>query len=214
MVRERWKRIFQTWSAHQARHALLLSEPEISRMKRSSNSDIENLSPVAKKRKIAVREDVEALSEPHENFNADICKILAGVNPSKPRLTSLEMGKIEKNRGQKHKHLAYMAAVSSLAALPHRIESGDAAQKLHGIGEKIGLKITEILETGKLKKLDQLLADPQIIALNTLCRITGVGPQAAMYVSSSSHEARILICTLGNGLPKELQPLNNSKHKN
>jgi len=123
---------------------------------------------VAKKRKIAVRDDVENLSQPHPNHNADITKILA------------QMGMIEKSRGQKHKHAAYMAAVSSLAAHHERIGSGQEARELHGIGLKIGKKIQEILDTGKLAKLDKLLSDPNIVALTLLCRVSGVGPQAAM----------------------------------
>jgi DNA polymerase beta len=43
---------------------------------------------------------------------------------------------------------------------------GTEAQKLDGIGKKIGLKIDEILATGKLKKLDTLNEDPKTKALN------------------------------------------------
>lgn len=39
------------------------------------------ISPVVKKRKLAVRSDVAELQDPHPNYNADITKILAGKFP-------------------------------------------------------------------------------------------------------------------------------------
>lgn len=53
--------------------------------------------------------------------------------------------------------------------------------ELDGIGVKIAKKIQEILDTGKLNKLEKLLANPDIVAVNLLCRVSGVGPQAAQY---------------------------------
>jgi len=123
----------------------------------------------AKKRKLAVRDDILKLTEVHPNHNADITAIL------------YEMGTIQKNLGQRHKYTAYTTAVASLALYPRRIESGDVAQKvMDGVGKKIGIKIQEILDTGKLKKLEQYREDEKIQALNLLCRVTGVGPAAAL----------------------------------
>ena len=40
--------------------------------------------------------------------------------------------------------------------MPERVKSGDEAKKLPGIGEKIAKKIDEFLETGKLRKLEDV----------------------------------------------------------
>jgi hypothetical protein len=50
-------------------------------------------------------------------------------------------------------------------------DQGTEAQKLDGIGKKIGLKIDEILATGKLKKLDTLNLDPTTKALNLIQQV-------------------------------------------
>jgi DNA polymerase beta len=120
-----------------------------------------------KKRKLGIRSELMGLSEPHENYNGDITKILD------------QLATIEKNKGQKHKHLAYMTAVGSLSSHSSRVTDGASAKKLDGVGEKIAKKVQEILDTGKLKKLDKYLSDPQIVALNTISKVHGVGPKAA-----------------------------------
>lgn len=51
---------------------------------------------------------------------------------------------------------AYRKAASALAKHGKRIKSGEEAQKLDGIGDKISKKIDEFLGTGKLKKLDNV----------------------------------------------------------
>jgi len=56
-----------------------------------------------------------------------------------------------------YKSNAYRKAASALAKHGKRIKSGEEAQKLDGIGDKISKKINEFLETGKLKKLDNVL---------------------------------------------------------
>jgi len=134
-------------------------------MKRTTANDMFDEEP--KKRKLGIRSDIMDLSEPHENYNADITKILE------------QLAIIEKNKGQKHKHLAYMTAVGSLASYNSRVPDGATAKKLDGVGEKIAKKVQEILETGKLRKLEKYLADPQIVALNTISKVHGVGPKAA-----------------------------------
>lgn len=52
---------------------------------------------------------------------------------------------------------AYRKAASALAKYGKRIKSGEEAQQLDGIGDKISKKIDEFLGTGKLKKLDNVL---------------------------------------------------------
>ena len=102
------------------------------------------------------------------NLNADICEAL------------MELATWEKNVNRnQHKHNAYRKAAETLAALDHRVESGKEARKLPGVGEKIALKIDEILETGRLGKLATIRSDDTAAAVNTLTRVAGIGPAKA-----------------------------------
>jgi len=136
-------------------------------MKRKQQQDILNVLEETKKRKLGIRSDIMSLSEPHENFNSDITSILS------------QLATIEKNKGQRHKFVAYSTAVGSISSHTERIKDGATAKKLDGVGEKIAKKVQEILDTGKLRKLDKYLADPKIVALNTLSKVHGVGPKIA-----------------------------------
>jgi len=73
-----------------------------------------------------------------------------------------------------------MKAATALQLLPKKVESGAEAIKLDGIGKKLSKKIDEILQTGKLQKLEKLKSSPRLAAINLLCRITGIGPVMAM----------------------------------
>lgn len=67
------------------------------------------------------------------------------------------MADYEKNVSRNiHKYNAYRKAASALAKHGTRIKSGEEARKLEGIGDKISKKIDEFLDTGKLRKLDNV----------------------------------------------------------
>ena len=63
----------------------------------------------------------------------------------------LQVGENERTAGRHVKYNVYVKAVNALKSHPTKITSGAEAQKLDGIGKKIGLKIDEILKTGKQK---------------------------------------------------------------
>ncbi|KAF6208418.1 hypothetical protein GE061_016874 [Apolygus lucorum] len=103
-----------------------------------------------------------------DNVNHDFCEFL------------IELADFEKNVSRNiHKHSAYRKAANVLATHPTRIKSGDEARKLNGIGAKIADKIDEFLQTGKLRKLDNIRNDDTSKAINELTRVTGIGPAKA-----------------------------------
>lgn len=103
-----------------------------------------------------------------DNLNLDFCDFLN------------ELADYEKNVNRNvHKYNAYRKASGTLAAHPTRIQSGDEARKLNGIGPQISKKIDEFLSTGKLKKLDNIHNDEHSIAISLLTRVTGIGPAKA-----------------------------------
>lgn len=67
------------------------------------------------------------------------------------------MADYEKNVSKNiHKYNAYRKAANVLAGYPTRIKSGKEAKELEGIGKKIADKIDEFLQTGKLRKLEDV----------------------------------------------------------
>ncbi|XP_031770701.2 DNA polymerase beta-like [Galleria mellonella] len=108
----------------------------------------------------------------NSNVNADFCDFL------------IELSEYEKNVSRNiHKYNAYKKAASVLAAHHKRIESGEEAKKLNGIGDKISKKIDEFLQTGKLKKLENIHQNEEVQAVNLLTRVSGIGPvKAAQFV--------------------------------
>lgn len=102
------------------------------------------------------------------NLNADFCDFL------------MELADFEKNVSRNiHKYNAYRKAASVLAGHTKRIESGEEAKKLNGIGDKISKKIDEFLQTGKLMKLENIHQDENAQAISLLTRISGIGPVKA-----------------------------------
>lgn len=102
------------------------------------------------------------------NHNSDFCDFL------------IELADFEKNVSRNiHKYNVYRKAASVLATQPKRIESGDEAKKLPGIGDKIAKKIDEYLQTGKLRKLDNIHNDDTSTAISLLTRVSGIGPAKA-----------------------------------
>ena len=87
-----------------------------------------------------------------------------------------ELAELEKNRGERFKHLAYAKAIKVLENHPSEIKNGKEALELPGIGKSYALKIDEILETGKLKKIKELNKDPVIKSKKQLLAIQGFGP--------------------------------------
>ncbi|KAG7306243.1 hypothetical protein JYU34_008846 [Plutella xylostella] len=103
-----------------------------------------------------------------DNINGDFCDFLT------------ELAEYEKNVSRNvHKYNAYRKAASVLATHEKRIESGDEAKKLKGIGEKISKKIDEFIQTGKLQKLENIHKDEDAQAINLLTKVTGIGPVKA-----------------------------------
>ena len=66
-------------------------------------------------------------------------------------------------KGAKNKELEEAQALKNLTALP-------------GVGAKIAKKIMEIIETGKLRKVDYQQADEKLLAMRLFSNVWGAGP--------------------------------------
>ena len=83
------------------------------------------------------------------------------------------------------KHNAYRKAAQTLAGLDYRIKDGSEAKKLSGVGEKIAQKLDEMIQTGKLAKLETILSDETYVGVNLLQRVAGIGPVTAKELVNS-----------------------------
>lgn len=90
------------------------------------------------------------------------------------------MANYEKNVNRNiHKYNAYRKAANSIAAYGKRVTSGEEARKLDGVGKKIADKIDEFIQTGKLRKLENIKEDDTAKAIESLTRVSGIGPAKA-----------------------------------
>jgi DNA polymerase/3'-5' exonuclease PolX len=90
-----------------------------------------------------------------------------------------ELRNISNILGQIYREKAYRIAIVNIRQLPWDIKDNLGRfkdSKIVGVGSAIKEKIMEICKTGKLKELDQLRRDPEVIAAKELSRILGVGP--------------------------------------
>ncbi|CAZ81123.1 unnamed protein product [Tuber melanosporum] len=71
--------------------------------------------------------------------------------------------------------LGYRKAIATLKKQDHRIRFANEARELPGIGDRIALKIEEIVRTDRLRRLDYTKMDPEDEALRLFLGIYGVG---------------------------------------
>eukprot|EP01108_Squamamoeba_japonica_P007593 TRINITY_DN6414_c0_g1_i1.p1 TRINITY_DN6414_c0_g1~~TRINITY_DN6414_c0_g1_i1.p1 ORF type:complete len:379 (+),score=90.58 TRINITY_DN6414_c0_g1_i1:158-1294(+) len=148
-----------------------------SNSKRDLPSSPQQSSAEAKRAKQLAKQ-VVYFGQRHEASSESAATIGQNVNK---QLTDIlmQVGINEKNIGAHHKFNAYVKAVNSIKRHPHKLTSGAEAQKLEGVGAKIAKKIDEIIQTGKLDKLELAKNDPVQRALNELTGLHGVGPVKA-----------------------------------
>jgi hypothetical protein len=111
----------------------------------------------------AVQAGKDSLAQTDGNLNQNLTKVLE------------QMEQLEKNSGDHWRSYAYRKAIAALKRHPRKITSAEEAQKVRGIGDKIAKKITEILQTGGLRRLD--ITDQRTQAFQLFSQIWGAGPE-------------------------------------
>jgi hypothetical protein len=81
--------------------------------------------------------------------------------------------------GDNFREMVYKRCCGVLETHPTKIDSIDEIMRLPGVGKSLGDKISEILRTGSLEKLENFKSDPKLSALVALGKIWGVGPKGA-----------------------------------
>ncbi|EGR33773.1 DNA-directed polymerase lambda, putative, partial [Ichthyophthirius multifiliis] len=75
--------------------------------------------------------------------------------------------------------IAYRRAISILQGHKQQIQSKEDIKKIKGIGDKIKLKIQEILQNGTCEKIQNLINDEKNISINILSKVWGIGTNTA-----------------------------------
>lgn len=83
------------------------------------------------------------------------------------------------NIGEEWRSQAYRKAVQALKKQKTKITTAAEARKVPGIGERLSIKLEEIVDTGHLQRLDDARGDDADAVLSTLLKIYGVGPETA-----------------------------------
>lgn len=75
--------------------------------------------------------------------------------------------------------VSYEKAITALKNHPRDITSWEEARSLPGVGDRLADKIWEVVESGRLRKEEELCNSEHAIALQLFMKIWGVGPSTA-----------------------------------
>ncbi|EPS71382.1 hypothetical protein M569_03377, partial [Genlisea aurea] len=89
--------------------------------------------------------------------------------------------------GDDRRSFSYYKAVSVIEKLPFRIESVDQVKSLPGIGKSLQDHINEILNNGKLSKLEFFEKDAKVHAISLFGEVWGIGPATALKLYEKGH---------------------------
>ena len=78
--------------------------------------------------------------------------------------------------GDRGKQMGYRRAISNIKAYSKPITDADQMEEIPFVGEGIKKKVKELIEVGKMSKLESLNKDTKLMVLEELAGIWGVGP--------------------------------------
>ena len=86
------------------------------------------------------------------------------------------LAEYEKLNKEPFKTRAYNKVIESVEILEEPINNLEDFKKIKGVGDKIALKIKELIETGKITAVENALKDPRFSLQKQLGKLYGVGP--------------------------------------
>lgn len=89
--------------------------------------------------------------------------------------------------GDTWRALTYKKAVATLQRVPFSIADQDAARAIPGLGRSVQDKICEILNTGRLQKLESLKSDPKVSTVQLFSSVWGIGVVTARSLYELGH---------------------------
>ncbi|KAL5199493.1 hypothetical protein ABZP36_020696 [Zizania latifolia] len=89
--------------------------------------------------------------------------------------------------GDDRRSFSYHKAIPVIENLPFKIESADQVKDLPAIGKSLKVHINEIVNTGKLSKLEHFENDEKVRTINLFGDVWGVGPATALKLYDKGH---------------------------
>ncbi|KZV36085.1 DNA polymerase lambda-like [Dorcoceras hygrometricum] len=89
--------------------------------------------------------------------------------------------------GDDRRSFSYYKAIPVIEKLPFRIESADEVKHLPGIGKSLQDHIQEIVNTGKLSKLEHFEKDEKFRTIGLFGEVWGIGPTTASKLYEKGH---------------------------
>ncbi|KAF7123739.1 hypothetical protein RHSIM_Rhsim12G0124400 [Rhododendron simsii] len=89
--------------------------------------------------------------------------------------------------GDDRRSFSYSKAIAVIEKLPFRIESVDQVKHLPAIGKSMQDHIQEIVNTGKLSKLEHFETDEKVRTISLFGEVWGIGPATALKLYEKGH---------------------------
>ncbi|KAF0903186.1 hypothetical protein E2562_025761 [Oryza meyeriana var. granulata] len=89
--------------------------------------------------------------------------------------------------GDDRRSFSYYKAIPVIEKLPFKIESADQVKDLPAIGKSLKDHINEIVNTGKLSKLEYFENDEKVRTVSLFGEVWGVGPATALKLYDKGH---------------------------
>eukprot|EP01105_Mastigella_eilhardi_P011658 TRINITY_DN2682_c0_g2_i1.p1 TRINITY_DN2682_c0_g2~~TRINITY_DN2682_c0_g2_i1.p1 ORF type:complete len:713 (+),score=147.96 TRINITY_DN2682_c0_g2_i1:320-2140(+) len=104
----------------------------------------------------------------HANHNTEITAALDAL------------AEMNKNTGNRWRNLAYTKAANAIRNYPKQITSVEEVRRIPCVGGRIAEKVKEIIETGHLRRLEEIAKNPQETTVNLFSQIFGAGPDTCL----------------------------------
>ncbi|XP_058192903.1 DNA polymerase lambda isoform X5 [Rhododendron vialii] len=89
--------------------------------------------------------------------------------------------------GDDRRSFSYSKAIAVIEKLPFRIESVDQVKHLPAIGKSMQDHIQEMVNTGKLSKLEHFETDEKVRTISLFGEVWGIGPATALKLYEKGH---------------------------
>ncbi|XP_047317237.1 DNA polymerase lambda [Impatiens glandulifera] len=109
------------------------------------------------------------------DLNKNICEIFG------------KLVNIYRALGDDRRSFSYSKAIPVIEKLPFKIESADQVKNLPSIGRSLQDHIQEIVNTGKLSKLNHFETDEKVSTISLFGEVWGIGPATALKLYEKGH---------------------------
>nr|GMC88041.1 DNA polymerase lambda isoform X1 [Ipomoea batatas]GMC88050.1 DNA polymerase lambda isoform X1 [Ipomoea batatas] len=132
----------------------------------------------------------KVILDPHENAAVTSDSSMLYKPPDLNRNVTEIFGKlvdIYRALGDDWRSFSYYKSIPVIEKLPYKIESADQLKHLPGIGKSMQEHILEVVNTGKLSKLEHFEKDEKVRTISLFGEVWGIGPATALKLYEKGH---------------------------